>query len=642
MSELDIRVSDLSGADPPAGAIWVDELDLTLMTQTWDAPFKGLATSGQNPISIAGVRFVRGIGTHSVSEFTIDLKGGASRFVAFVGVDDEAGEPGCVEFQVWADDKLVASSGLLRANEPGQLMQVDLTGRNSLLLVVTAGDNGTGRDHADWAGAILYMKPGAAAPVAVEPIMPSTLPIAKRNPNKLRINGPRVVGTTPWRPFLFKIPATGQAPLTFEAINLPDGLTIDSQTGVISGSVKVGGDYRATITLNSPAGSVSRELKIVAGYHKLAQTSPLGWNSWNVWASAIDDGKVRAAADAMVSSGLAAHGYQFINIDDCWEAGRDENGEIQCNEKFPDMKALTDYVHSKGLLIGLYSSPGPLTCGGFTGSFMHEDQDAATWAKWGFDYIKHDWCSYGQVAKDDSLEEFQKPYIRMREALDKIDRDIVYSLCQYGMGEVWKWGESIGANCWRTTGDINDSWDSMAGIGFQQDIVAPYAGPGHWNDPDMMVVGNLGWGPNLHPTRLTQNEQITHLTLWALVASPILLGCDLADMDEWTVDLLTNDEVLDVHQDPMGKAAGRTVIHGELEVWSRPLFDGTVAVGLFNRGRTQETVTVNWEDIGISGTQSVRDLWQQKDMGEFDGSFAADVPSHAAIMIKIGSPQANG
>jgi alpha-galactosidase len=230
------------------------------------------------------------------------------------------------------------------------------------------------------------------------------------------------------------------------------------------------------------------------------------------------------------------------------------------------------------------------------------------------------------------------PYEVMRDSLAKCGRDIVYSLCQYGMDNVWEWGAKVDANCWRTTGDITDTWSSMAGIGFAQDGHEKYAGPGHWNDPDMLVVGKVGWGPSIHPTRLTPNEQVTHITLWVMQSSPLLIGCDMTQMDDFTLALLTNDEVLDVHQDPLGKPAGRKWKDGEFEVWSRPLWDGTVAVGLFNRGLEPARVKANFEDIGISGSQPVRDLWRRKGVGSATGSYTAEVPGHGAVMVKIGKP----
>jgi alpha-galactosidase len=450
------------------------------------------------------------------------------------------------------------------------------------------------------------------------------------------IHGPRVVGSTPGRPFLFLVPATGDGPLAYSARNLPAGLSLDEHTGIISGSLRGPGTTEVELTVRGAQGDATRKLTIVGADHKLALTPPMGWNSWNVWGTSVDADKIRQAADWMVKSGLAAHGFRFINIDDAWEAGRDANGEIQPNAKFGDMKALADYVHSKGLLLGIYSSPGPLTCGGYAGSFGHEEQDAATYARWGIDYLKYDWCSY--QAKESSLPEFQKPYRVMRGALDKVDRDITFSFCQYGMGDVWEWGTDAGGNLWRTTGDITDQWSSLAKIGFRQNGHEKFAGPGHWNDPDMLVVGKLGWGPHLHPTGLTADEQATHITLWSMLAAPLLIGCDLSEMDRSTLDLLTNDEVLDIDQDPLGKQAWRCATSTLTEVWARPLSDGTIAVALFNRDDKASKATVKWADLGIGGSQPVRDLWQRKDVGTFGSSFSATVPAHGTVLVKVGQP----
>ncbi len=396
------------------------------------------------------------------------------------------------------------------------------------------------------------------------------------------------------------------------------------------------------IEVSNARGTCKRELTIVGGQHKLALTPPMGWNSWNCWAGAVSDVKVRAAADYMVKSGLAAHGFQYVNIDDCWEGGRDKEGNIQTNKKFPDMRALADYVHSKGLKMGIYSSPGPKTCAGFEASYKHEAQDARTYAGWGVDYLKYDWCSYENVARASGASKpyskavLMKPYKVMQAGLDDCGRDIVYSLCQYGMGDVWTWGDDVGGNCWRTTGDINDSWSSMSGIGFKQDGHEKYAGPGHWNDPDMLVVGKVGWGPSLHPTKLKPNEQLTHISLWCLLSSPLLIGCDMSSMDPFTLAVLTNDEVLDINQDPLGKPAGRIASHGQTEVWARPLFDGTMAVGLFNRGLQPNSVKVQWSELKRAGNQPVRDLWQHKDMGEHADGYEASVPPHGVVLIKVG------
>jgi alpha-galactosidase len=417
--------------------------------------------------------------------------------------------------------------------------------------------------------------------------------------------------------------------------NMPPNLSLDPDTGIITGSLAAAGKTNAEVTVEGPGGRTAGLITIVGAPRALALTPPMGWNSWNVWGTAVDDAKVRAAADWLIKSGLAAHGFQYINIDDAWEKDRDAEGRIQTNEKFPDMKALADYVHGKGLKLGIYSSPGPKTCAGFEGSYQHEQSDAARYAEWGIDLLKYDWCSYADIAKDESLEELKKPYLLMRAALDGCGRDIVFSLCQYGKGNVWEWGDTVGGNYWRITGDITDTWSSIAGIGFKQDGHEKYAGPGHWNDPDMLVVGKLGWGPTLHDTKLTRNEQITHITLWSLLASPLLIGCDLSQLDDFTKALLTNWEVLEVSQDPLGRQARRVSATGSVEVWARPLADGTIAVGSFNRGRTAAPVTVLWKDIGTSGRQPVRNLWLRRDEGVFEESFTTTVPRHGAVLLTV-------
>ena len=315
------------------------------------------------------------------------------------------------------------------------------------------------------------------------------------------------------------------------------------------------------------------------------------------------------------------------------------------------MKALADYVHGLGLKIGLYSSPGPWTCGGCVGSFNHEPQDAQRYADWGFDYLKYDWCSYTpeleaergistnylalkKGSKPRDRKQLMRPYQIMRDALAQQHRDIIYSLCQYGWGNVWEWGAQVGGNSWRTTGDIRDNWKSMSGIGFRQNGHEKYAGPGHFNDPDMLVVGKLGWG-NLHPTGLTPDEQYTHISLWCLLAAPLLIGCDMTQLDPFTLSLLSNDEVIEVDQDPLGRQASRVSKNGELEVWAKEMDDGSKAVGLFNRGETSATVEAKFSDLGINGRHRIRDLWRQKDLGKFRNSFSTEVQPHGVVLVRI-------
>ncbi|MBP1679223.1 MAG: agaA, partial [Bacteroidetes bacterium] len=473
----------------------------------------------------------------------------------------------------------------------------------------------------------------------VREITPSPSPVP-------RINGPKVLGVRPGSPVSYTIPVTGGRPLTFAVDRLPSGLTLDAERGRITGALEQRGEFVVTLRARNELGEASKKFTFIVG-DRIALTPPLGWNSWNCFGHDVDDAKIRAAAEAMVSSGLADHGWSYINIDDCWMVRpdtqdsliggvpRDASGAIRSNARFPDMGALSSFVHGKGLKLGIYSSPGPLTCGGYTGSYGFELQDARQFAAWGVDYLKYDWCSYGGIAKDQSRAELQKPYVTMRSALDRVKRDIVYSLCQYGMGNVWEWGAGVGGNSWRTTGDITDTWQSMSGIGFSQAGLEKFAGPGAWNDPDMLVVGMVGWGPQLRPTRLKPFEQITHITLWSLLASPLLIGCDLTRLDEFTVKLLTNDEVLEVNQDPLGRQARRAAQDSTLEVWAKELEDGSLAVGLFNRGEAGAKVTARWEDLGITGRRAVRDLWRQKDLGTFTGELTATVARHGVVFVKL-------
>jgi hypothetical protein len=338
----------------------------------------------------------------------------------------------------------------------------------------------------------------------------------------------------------------------------------------------------------------------------------------------------------MIDKGLIDHGWTYMNIDDGWEAEvRNDSGEILPNKKFPDMKALGNWIHSRGLKFGIYSSPGPKTCGGYLGTYQHELQDAKTYSNWGIDYLKYDWCSYSQIAGDDtSLAAYMKPYQVMRAALRSQKRDIIYSLCQYGMKNVSAWGADVDGNCWRTTGDITDSWNSLSTIGFSQGRLSQYAKPGRWNDPDMLIVGLVGWGENLHPTRLTPDEQYTHISLWCLLSSPLLLGCDLSKLDDFTLNLLTNDEVLAIDQDPLGKQAEQKTVKDNYQVWVKELEDGNKAIGIFNLSDDYQNISATWSELQLSSKQNLRDLWRQKDLGSFENSFTIKVAPHGVMLIK--------
>lgn len=615
----------------------LQDLDYRSMVQDWESARAGQSVD-KNPIRIGGQTFADGIGTHAQSDLTLRLNKGATAFSSMVGVDDEKEGKGSVRFRIYVDGKQAADSGVMRGNDKPKQLTVNLKGAKTIRLVVEDAGDGIDSDHADWADAKFTILSGhkkdiKAAAVTLEP----TMKIAMNPPAHPEINGARVVGFTPGKEFLFRIPATGKAPLSYKVEGLPAGLHVDEKRGIITGTVDKPGRFNVQVTVTGPAGKDSRGLQIIAGYRKLALTPPMGWNSWNVWGLNVDANKVRAAADVFIKSGLADAGYNYVNIDDGWEAGRSSTGEILTNNKFEDMHALTTYVHSLGLKMGIYSSPGPQTCGGYTGSWQHEYQDAKSYADWGIDYLKYDWCSYGNIEPNPDMAGLQKPYILMRNALDDSGRDIVFSLCQYGMGDVYNWGKQVGGNLWRTTGDINDSWNSMASIGFAHSEKAVGASPGGWNDPDMLVVGRLGWG-STRPTKLTGNEQITHISLWSLLAAPLMIGCDLTQLDPFTKALLTNHDVIEVDQDPRGRAATRVSKVGDTEVWARPLWDGSWAVGLFNRGPDKAKVRANWSEIArnLDASLPVRDLWKRKDLGSFTGGYATTVPAHGAVLIRIG------
>jgi alpha-galactosidase len=355
----------------------------------------------------------------------------------------------------------------------------------------------------------------------------------------------------------------------------------------------------------------------------LAATPPMGWNSWNHFACKVSAADIRAAADAIASNGMKEAGYTYVNIDDCWQGKRDAQGNIQANERFGDMKALADYVHSKGLKIGIYSSPGPKTCAGYEGSYRHEEQDAKQYAAWGFDYLKYDWCSAEKVYQASQMPEIYK---KMHDALAATGRPIIFSLCQYGLDRVWRWGASVGGNLWRTTDDISDHYDRMALIGFGQNGLERFAGPGHWNDPDMLEIGNGG---------MKHDEYITHMSLWSILTAPLLAGNDLSKMSAADLAILTNKEVIAVDQDAKGVQGHRVAQEGPLEVWAKPLADGSYAVGLFNRGESANPVTLQLKDIGISGSARVRDLWAHRDLGSFSGRYTTTVPRHGAAMLKV-------
>jgi alpha-galactosidase len=362
----------------------------------------------------------------------------------------------------------------------------------------------------------------------------------------------------------------------------------------------------------------------------LAKTPPMGWNSWNKIGCKVAEDSVKKAADAMVSSGMKDAGYQYIVIDDCWQVSRDEDGNIVADpQKFPSgIKALADYVHGLGLKFGIYSDAGTKTCAGRPGSRGYEFQDARTYAKWGVDYLKYDWCSTGK-------ENAEAAYTIMHDALLKAGRPIVFSLCEWGNSKPWTWAANVG-NLWRTTTDIVDMWEGRrrgngAGVITIVDMnvgLEDYAAPGHWNDPDMLEVGNGG---------MTTTEYRSHFSLWCILAAPLIAGNDLGNMKPEIGEILMNKEVIAVDQDPLGKQGKRVRHENDQDIFVKPMQDGRVAVVMVNRGKEEQTITLNWADAGLAADKGVaiRDLWQHKDLGKFTGNYSAPIPSHGTVMITL-------
>jgi alpha-galactosidase len=382
----------------------------------------------------------------------------------------------------------------------------------------------------------------------------------------------------------------------------------------------------------------------------LAATPPMGWNSWNFFAGKVADKDIRSAADQMVATGMKDAGYVYVNIDDTWEGERDANGVLHSNDKFPDMKALADYVHSKGLKIGIYSSPGPKTCAGFAASLDHEVQDAELYASWGIDYLKYDLCSFipavmMKQAPNDKAEQMRMmiaAYDKMGKALKATGRPIVYSFCQYGWDAPWEWAPAIGGNLWRTTGDVQANWQSIYNIINQNAGLAKYAGPGHWNDPDMLEVGNgqiSRYDNKMHLLTLAENR--SHFSMWAMLAAPLLAGNDLPNMKPEIKAILTNKDVITIDQDKLGHQGTRAYADGEVEVWTRHLAGGAMAIAVLNVGESRYSTHpfhLDLAKLGLHGAQKGKDLWTGQDV-TLSNNMPVELASHDILLVRIATPK---
>lgn len=594
------------------------------------------------------------LGMHAPSSLELDLGEGAISVEVDCARDDNAAD-GLVAFRILADGKVAAETGPVRSHEGLKHLVADLRGARTCTFEALDGGDGNEGDHADWINIVFRYEDGKFPPHDVRSVSRQLGILTPPQGPEPRINGPVVFGVRPGHPVLYRLPVTGERPMTLSAGNLPEGLSFDPGSQMLTGSVADPGDYGIVFTATNAHGSVERVLTLKVG-QGICLTPAMGWNSWNAFGEDVSAEKVKSATDAMVSSGLADHGWCYINIDDCWQnkgekpygkasilpdfdgPARLADGTIATNKRFPDMKALADYVHSKGLRFGIYSSPGPYTCAGHTGSFGHDKQDARTFAEWGCDFLKYDMCSYGNSSLVKQFGQrhwhVMPPYWLMGRALAQQNRDIVFSLCEYGIETPGLWGNLVHGHSWRTTGDVFDVWTSILGAIECQKPLFPFSHPGAFNDPDMLCVGPVRYN-DFKGSRLAPNEQYTHISFWALLAAPMMIGCDMTKLDDFTLSLLTNDEVIAIDQDPLCAAAGWVDEGDEWEVWARPLADGSIAAGLLNMSLREQTIPLDMDKLGLECKWLVRDVWRQADEGIFLGRYEHTVPGHATHLIRL-------
>jgi alpha-galactosidase len=637
-----------ASAQEKAGEVALSALDLTPVRQGWGKAQANQAVT-QKPLSIGGEAFANGVGTHARSVILVQLDGGAKRFRAVCGVDDNAGAgKGSVQFRVGGDGKTLWKSPVMKCGRKGERADVDVSGVKVLVLIASDAGDGTDFDHADWADAKFEV--AGAKPRIVSAPEEEAVILTPPAPAGPRINGPKVYGVRPGNPFLYRIPTTGERPIAFSADSLPQGLQLDPAAGIITGVNPPRGEYAVTLRAKNAKGAASKAFKIVSG-DTLSLTPSMGWNHWYAHYDRITDKMMREAADVLVASGMADVGYQYVNIDDCWMNApanndplrvgplRDEKGNLVPNKHFPDMKALADYIHAKGLKAGLYTSPGPLTCGGFAGAYEHEAQDARLFADWGFDFLKYDWCSYSKVVggkKDIDL--LKKPYILMGKLLRDQKRDMLLNLCQYGMGDVWQWGEEVGGQSWRTGGDLGFELNRIFEVALKNVGIGEHNKPGSWNDPDYIQIGFIGTARGMglpRPCGMSPSEQYAFMSLWCLMAAPLFYSGDMSKLDPFTINILCNPEVIEIDQDPLGLCARLAASGEDTFALVKEMDDGSRAVGLCNRGEWETEVVAKWPDLKIEGRQKARDPWRQKDLGVFENEYRAQVPRHGVVLIRL-------
>jgi len=483
-----------------------------------------------------------------------------------------------------------------------------------------------------------------------------------------KINGPEVYGARPGKDFIYTIPVQVRGPFRISAQGLPKGVRLNAKTAVMTGNVKQTGKYAMELTVKATDGIAKKQFTLVVG-DRLALTPPMGWSSWYSYGRHVTQEQIERTAAILKEKGLQQYGWNLIEIDDPWArqppredtvwqslksrkqpiytyyegpdnlperqgSVRDEQGNLVPNRFFPDLKGLIGQLHADGFKVGIYSSPGPITCAGASGSYGYEYRDAAYWAALGFDYLKYDWCSYGAYAQDDSPEEYKKPYRLMSDALRKQKRDIIYALCQYGMNEVWSWGDEVGGQLWRTGQDIRDNWKSVYSAMKNLADKAGFVKPGNWNDPDILQIGTIGGNDGDGEKRkngLTEEEQRTHFSMWCMLSAPLLIGANLEELDDFTRSLLTNEEVIALDQDALGRAATleKTLSNG-LEVWRKPLADGSEALAVLNP--SDQTCTLILNEVVNEPDKEIKDLWKRETVSL---QMKKELPAHAVWLLHV-------
>ncbi len=675
----------LAGTARGDEVVWLSSLDLSKARQGWGKPQADKSVDG-HPMKIKGETFSHGFGTHSPGFLAIDLpNAGAKEFSAQVGIDDEvsAGK-GSAEFEVVdSKGKILWRSGILHGGEAAKPVRLDLTGLSQIALRVTTGGDGFTFDHADWADAKFIIS--GAKPQTLFWVSPDPIIALQPEPAKPAIHAPAIIGVRPGTPLIWTVPVSGERPLKFSVRGLPAGLKMDPATGRITGTLSQTGDYRFRVQVSNAAGHSARTLHVVAG-DAVALTPPLGWNSYDCFGDNVLESEVLANARYMAEK-LQPVGWDTVVVDYCWyDPGAhdnnrstrggapltmDANGRLAPSpERFPSatngagFKPLADAVHDMGLKFGIHIMRGiprnavkenlPIEGSSFKAADAANTNDPCVWcldmfgvrgatpagqayydsifrlyAAWGVDYVKMD---------DTSSPYHTNEIEAVRKAIDRCGRSIVFSLSP---GETpVEQGAHVAqhANLWRVSGDFWDEWNPLDHEFTLATKWRDFVGPSHWPDADMLPVGHLSVGHrsvgNDRPTRFTRNEQVSLITLWSLLPSPLMVGANLPDTDAWTLALLTNPEVLAVNQDAKGLAASCVFHDEDVEVWTKKLEDGTIAVGLFNRDDLAHSLTLDWNKLGLKGRQSVRDLWQRQDLGKLD-NYSTSVPAHGAVMIQI-------